>query len=333
VSLWIVSGCATRTEDRVIVWVAADQESVQPILNAFEREMEGKVEVIGDFDVRAARASRLLTQLPQVDGTPPCDLFWDDEVLPTIRLRRSGRLQRHTFRVPTNWPAEMIADDGTWCGFATRARVLLVNREALKPGELPPASVQELADPRWRGRCGLATPRSGTSATHWAVLRERQGPESALATLDRIRENAVILADEQRVARAVSSGQLAWGLTDSDLAMIEKDLDYPVEIVFPDQASDQPGTLRIPNTVAILRGAAHPVAAARLADFLVTTEIEDRLAMGAGSHIPIHRDGKFPPAVLPTEPVRWMRVDFEAAADGWEEWNQQLQAVLATEGR
>jgi iron(III) transport system substrate-binding protein len=127
---------------------------------------------------------------------------------------------------------------------------------------------------------------------------------------------------------AVSSGQLKWGLTDTDDAIIELDHKLPVAIVYPDQAPDQPGTLRIPNTIAVLKNAPHPVAAGRLADYLVSPETEDRLAMGDSSQLPISRDSKFPPRVLPEEPIRWMRVDFEAAADQWEEWAAELQQIF-----
>ncbi len=312
----------------MVVYAAGEQETVQPILDAFQRETSGTVRVNGEFNVRSTKASALVSGSRGADEPPRCDLFWDNEVLPTIRLQQQGRLQRHDFPVPSNWPRAMVAADSTWCGFAARARVLLVNQEAIEPDEEFPSSVADLADARWQGRCGMATPLGGTAATHWAVLREKNGTEATLAMLDQIRDNGVVLAEERQIARAVSAGQLAWGLIDSDLAMIEQDLDYPVEIIFPDQSPDQPGTLRIPNTVAILRGASHPVAAGRLVDFLLTPEIEDRLAMGAGSHIPLSREGKFPPAVLPGEPVRWMRVDFEAAADGWDAWVAQLQAIF-----
>ncbi len=124
---------------------------------------------------------------------------------------------------------------------------------------------------------------------------------------------------------AVSSGQVAWGLTDTDDAIIEQDQGRPVAIVFPDQQSDQPGTLRIPNTVAVLKNAPHPVAAGILADHLVRPETEDRLAMGNSSQLPISESSKFPPRVMPESPVRWMRVDFERAADGWEEWAEELR--------
>ncbi len=329
------AGCTARIEDRVAVWVAAEREAVEPILNAFEREMaeasgtEGTFEVEASFDVRGRRGETMLASL-NGDEPPPVDLIWDTDVLGTMRLQRQGRLRPHSFDVPARWPDEMIASDGTWCGFATRARVLIVNRDVATS---TPESVDDLADPQWRGRCGMATPTRGTSRTHWAVIRARRGEAATLETLRRIRDNADVLANETQVARAVSSGRLAWGLTDSDVAMGEVDLDYPVEVIFPDQASEQPGTLRIPNTVAILRSAANRRAAGRLADFLISSEIEDRLAMGPGSQIPLHRDGKFPPAILPDAPVRWMRADFERAAEGIESWDATVQAELGQSDR
>jgi iron(III) transport system substrate-binding protein len=61
-----------------------------------------------------------------------------------------------------------------------------------------------------------------------------------------------------------------------------------------------------------------------LADYLVRPETEDRLAMGDSSQLPISRASKFPPRVLPEEPIRWMRVDFEAAAADWDQWSADL---------
>jgi len=128
---------------------------------------------------------------------------------------------------------------------------------------------------------------------------------------------------------AVSSGQLAWGITDTDDAIIERDEGRPVEIIFPDQQPGEPGTLRIPNTVAILKGAPHPQAAAQLVDYLVRPETEGRLAMGNSAQLPIAPANAYRPRVLPETPVRWMEVDFEAAAERWETLAPQLEAIFA----
>ena len=174
----------------------------------------------------------------------------------------------------------------------------------------------------------MARPLFGTTATHFAVLREILGREETLSQLEQIRDNAVILSGNKQVAQAVAAGRVAWGLTDTDDAIIEKYHGMPVAIVFPDQAPDQLGTLRIPNTIAVIKNAPHPVAAGQLADFLLRPETEDRLAMGDSSQLPISRDSKFPPRVLPEEPVRWMRVRFEDAANDWDAWAEKLQDMF-----
>jgi iron(III) transport system substrate-binding protein len=153
---------------------------------------------------------------------------------------------------------------------------------------------------------------------HAAVIRLLKGDADAAKWFEAISKNAVVLPDNMAVAVAVSSGRVEWGLTDSDIAVIERDRLRPVEIRFPDQESNQPGTLRIPSTLSIVRGAPHPKAAALLADFLISGKIEDRLAMGDSAQLPLSRDATHRPRVLGDRPVRWMKVDFEKAADAWD---------------
>ncbi|WP_404306050.1 extracellular solute-binding protein [Neorhodopirellula lusitana] len=331
-------GCVPRSEKDVVVYSALDEDFAFPMLDAFERKVDYDINVISKFDVESTKTVGLVNQIMAEQDRARCDLFWNNEILHTVRLQKLGLLARHDWQVPKDWPVDMIASDSTWCGFAARARVLLVNTDRLKSAvdsaksgksAVYPSSVSELSDAKWKDDCAIARPLFGTTATHFAVLRELLGREAALAQLQAIADNALVLSGNKQVAQAVSAGRVAWGLTDTDDAMIEKDLGYPVEIVFPDQQPDQLGALRIPNTLAILKNAPHPVAASRLADYLMTPETEDRLAMGRSSQLPISKESKFPPAVLPSTPVRWMRADFEAAAEGWDEWAADVARIYA----
>ncbi|MCC9643122.1 extracellular solute-binding protein [Rhodopirellula sp. JC740] len=324
-----MTGCVSRSESDVVVYSALDEEFAAPILASFERSTDHEIGVIGKFDIESTKTVGLANQLIAEAKSPRCDLFWNNEIMHTVRLQKLGLLEPHDWDVPSTWPTDMIASDGTWCGFAARARVLLINTDLLAQKENWPSQVAELADEKWSQRCAMARPLFGTTATHFAVLRDLLGPDAAFDLLQQIHDNAVILSGNKQVAQAVSSGKVAWGLTDTDDAIIEKDLGYPVAIVYPDQLPDQPGTLRIPNTLARIKNSPHPIASGVLANFLMTPEIEDRLAMGRSSQLPISKDSKFPPAVLPDEPVRWMRVDFEAAAEGWDEWAKTLADLFA----
>lgn len=315
-----MNGCVWRAETDVVAYVAADQEFAMPILDGFDRSTDFETGVVPKFDVESTKTVGLVNELIAEADRPVCDVFWNNEVLHTIRLQRAGLLAEHDYQVPTNFPADMKASDGTWCGFAARARVLIVNTELLPDPEQWPTSVADLSDPKWADACALARPIFGTTATHFAVLASQEGVDEVIQRLNRIKDNANVLSGNKQVALSVSGGQHAWGLTDTDDAIVERDQGYPVAIVFPDQQPGQPGTMRIPNTVAVIKNSPHPVAAALLADYLVTPQTEDRLAMGDSSQIPLIRGSKFPPRVLPEDPIRWMRVDFEKAAEVWERY-------------
>lgn len=315
-------GCGAKPEAEVLLYSNQPREFVGPLLSSFHRGVEGKVQPTAKFEV-AGNDQRLVDQLIAAKDRPVADLFWDTGLLDTFRLQKAGMLQPHRWRVEPGYPTGMRASDGTWCGFAARARVLLVNTEALPDPSQWPTSVDELADPKWRGRCALANPSGtnsggGTATMHAAVIRLLKGDAKAASWFEAVSKNAVVLPDNTAVAIAVSSGRVDWGLTDSDIAVIERDRLRPVELKFPDQESNQPGTLRIPSTLSIVRGAPHPKAAALLADFLISGKIEDRLAMGDSAQLPLSRDATHRPRVLGDRPVRWIQVDFERAAQAWE---------------
>ncbi len=324
----LCGGCGTPVEDEVVAYTALDREFSAPIFSAFHRHHDATIRPVVKFAPRSAQGISLVDQIIAERDRPVADVFWNDELLQTIRLQRMGLLEPRDWRLEPGYPAEMMAKDGSWCGFAARGRVLVINRDRLPDSAAYPDSVDDLVDPQWRDRGAIARPLSGTTATHAAVIWQSKGPEAARRWFRQVAENAVVLADNRAVARAVAKGQVAWGLTDTDEAIAIRDERRSVEIVFPDQATDRPGTLRIPNTLSILRGSPHPVAAARLVDFLLTAEIEDRLAMGDSAQLPISRNAQHRPRVLPANPIRWMQVDFEVAAERWDEIAAELTEIF-----
>lgn len=324
----LIGGCVSRSESDVVVYSALDEDFATPIFAAYERSVDHETGVVAKFDVESTKTVGLVNQIIAEQSSPVCDVFWNNEIMHTVRLQKLGLLKPRSWAVQAGWPQEMIASDGSWCGFAARARVLLVNTKEITSKADYPQSIQDLADPKWKDKCAMARPLFGTTATHFAVLRTRDGRKETLELLEQIRNNAVILSGNKQVAIAVARGQVAWGLTDTDDAIIEKDRRAKVKIVFPDQMPDQSGTLRIPNTLAILKDAPHPVASEQLADYLVSAKTEDRLAMGESSQLPISRDSEYRPRVMPKEAVRWMKVDFEAAAEGWPEWAKEVLQVF-----
>ena len=127
----------------------------------------------------------------------------------------------------------------------------------------------------------MAKPLFGTTATHAACLFAAWGDEKAREFFDKLKANEVkILSGNKQVAQAVSSGEIDFGITDTDDAYEEIQAGRPVEIIYPDQGQGQIGTLYIPNTLAVIKGSPHAAEARRLVDYLLSPEVEARLGPG-----------------------------------------------------
>ncbi len=324
-------GCVPRQENEVVVYCSTDREYASPILDAFHRT-ENAASVNSQFDVESSKTLGLATRIFQERTKPRCDIFWSGEVLHTIRLQKAGLLERRNWGLPEDWPVGFAAKDGSWVGLGARGRVLLVNRKNLSDPISWPKRVVELSDSRWKGRCGIAKPHYGTTATHMTVLAN-QGTGVSLNPVDfeswlqNIKQNAVVLSGNKQVAMAVASGELDWGITDTDDAEIEISNGHPVAIVFPDQDADDPGMLLIPGTIAVLHNAPHPIAADALANYLSSSKTEARLTLGNAAQFALWPDSQ-KSIELSTNGLKIMKVDFEEAAERWDVVFQKLQTIF-----
>jgi len=185
-----------------------------------------------------------------------------------------------------------------------------------------PKSILDLTDARWKGRVAIALPQHGTSATMAASLFQVLGEERAEAYYRGLKGNGVqVVAGNKDVADAVGEGHAAVGITDTDDALEAIRDGKPVVMIFPDRDAPKDskmGTLFIPNTVCILRDCPNPEGARKLVDYLLSPEVEKRLAEESNGHqIPLNPEVKASlPAQMETpKTVKAMDVDFEKAVD------------------
>jgi iron(III) transport system substrate-binding protein len=315
-ALFVAGACRPRSDQEVVAYVALDREFAEPVLDDFTRETG--IQVVSKFDFESTKTVGLVNELLREKNHPRCDLFWNNEILHTLRLEREGLLDVYPCPAAQSFPTDVRSADGRWFGFAARARVIVVNTD-LVPEADRPRTIAALADPRWRGRVGIAKPLFGTTATHAAVLFARLGNENAREFFHQVKSNARVMAGNKQVAVAVGRGQLAWGVTDTDDAFLEIDQGRPLALVFPDQAAGEPGCLFIPNSLCVLKNGPHPAAARRLVDYLLRPEVEERLAQGESGQFPLNPQVRAQPRQVGDEPVRRMEVDFRAAAAAWDE--------------
>ena len=300
----------------VVVYAALDRGFSEPILAEFTRQTG--IDVRPRYDTESTKTVGLTNRIRAEKDRPRCDVFWNNEIVNTLRLKQEGLLERCDPSEAANYPAEFRDTEGYWYGFAARARVLIVNIEMVAEAERP-TSIYDLARPEFRGRVGIAKPLFGTTASHVACLFVSLGEEPAKAFLAGLKANDVrILGGNKGCATDVSAGRLAFALTDTDDAIIEVEAGRPVTIVYPDSGADQIGTLLIPNTLALVKGGPNPEGGRKLIEYLLSPGVEEALADGPSAQIPLNRRSKVSPRVCDPKRMKTMKVDFAAAAEAFE---------------
>jgi iron(III) transport system substrate-binding protein len=324
-------GCGGPAAPDLVVYSALDGEFSEPVLEDFGKEQGLKVSA--KFDTEAFKTIGLYRAIVAEQDRPRCDVFWNNEILGTLRLEEQGLLQAYESPLAKNYPAQFRSPEGYWYGFAARARVLVVNTDKV-PEAQRPKSILDLTDPRWKGRLGMAKPLYGTTFTHACCLFGHWGDERAKEFFRALKANGVqIVGGNKDVAEQVATGKLAIGLTDTDDAVAFQEQGYKLAIVYLDRdaQSDDLGTLFIPNSLGIVKDCPHPEAARKLIDHLLSAEVEARLAEGESAQIPLGTNVAAKTRVETPATVKAMPVDFAAAAKKWDVAHDFLRETFGGE--
>ncbi len=280
-----VAGCQARPQaDQVVIYTSVDQVFSEPILQEFEQATG--IEVLAVYDVEAAKTTGLVNRLIAEKNNPQADVFWNGEFAQTLLLQEEDILTAYKSPNAEEIPLQYKDPDGYWTGFGGRARVLIINTNLLSP-ENYPSSINSLLDPAWQAeQIGMAYPLFGTTATQAAALYASWGPEAARNYYQSLRERGIQILDGNSLVRdKVVSGELAFGLTDTDDACVSLKRGKPVEVVFPDQGPDDLGTLIIPNTTALIAGGPHPENGKKLIDFLLSIQTAQTMMEMEWTHL------------------------------------------------
>ncbi len=319
-----ISYCSAGEARQVVVYTALDQIFSEPIFKEFEQTYNIQVKAV--YDIEAVKTTGLVNRLIAEKNNPQCDVFWNNEVIRTIALKRMGIITPYIS--PSSWdiPEQFKDRDGYWAGFAARARVLLVNTDLVKKEDYP-SSIAALADAKWKGKGAMANPLFGTTATHISAMFATDGAKKAEKYLADILANDIKIVDGNSVVRdMVASGEVFFGITDTDDANGALVAGKPVKMIIPDQ--NGAGTLLIPNTIAMINNAPHQEEGKLLIDFILSKAVEARLAAGISAQIPL-REGSIHSQGNPDlERLLPIDVDYEKMTDVMEESVKVVQQLF-----
>ena len=277
----------------LVVYCAHDSIYADGIIRQFEKETGIAVAI--RYDTEATKSLGLVELLIREKAAPRCDVFWNNELLGTMDLMEQGMLQPYEGPGYRRIPAAFKDPGGSWCGFAARMRVYIVNTKKLAPREDTIAKVLS-GD---LSRVAIAKPLYGTTLTHYTVLWETMGRDGITAWHQDLLKRGIRTVDgNSAVKDAVAQGVCDLGFTDTDDFFDAKDDGKPVAMV--PVRLETGVTICIPNTVSIIRGTRRAADAQRLVDYLLSGQTEMALARAKSRQIPLGpvRDEDLPAEVL-----------------------------------
>jgi len=294
---------------QVVVYVSHDQVFSEPILKDFERDTGVKVRAI--YDTEETRSAGAMNRLIAEKNNPQADVYWANEPIRAEVLRQRGIAAPYVSPNAQGISASFKDPNGYWTGFAARARVFIVNKNA----GAKPDSVLAYAAPQWRAKTVIANPLFGTTTAEIAALFVLWGDERAQAFMAALKANAVKLSPSNGdSADLVANGEFAFSLVDSDDVVSRMRQQLPIELVYPDQGEGKIGCFLGPNAAVLIAGAPHSELGKRLIDYLLAEQTEAKLARSDAAQIPLHSNGEGPPELLPIDKIKAMQINYAEIA-------------------
>jgi iron(III) transport system substrate-binding protein len=292
------SSAGSTPEARTVTLVTSiDAFLLDPIVRAFEAHAQRlpganaapPIKVRLATDTEATKAMGLVQSLIARRDDPVADVWWSGEVLGSVSLARAGLLASWQ---PTEspkdlpggvWPANHADPLSRWHGHAQRARVIAYSPARVKS---PPRSLSDLLDPKLR--VGLAQPQFGSTRSHVAGLLSLDA-QGARAWLSSLAKTARTYPGNSAVVRAIATGEIDMGLTDSDDVWVGRRQGWDLGVSFAGATlADGPErAFLFPATVGVIAYAPHPDEARLLADFLLSAPVERLLAASESKNYPI----------------------------------------------
>jgi iron(III) transport system substrate-binding protein len=310
--------------NEVTIYVSTDRVFSEPILKAYEQKTSVKVNAV--YDTEETKSTGLANRLLAEKNNPQADVFWSNEPVRTLVLKKRSVLAPYKSPNAEGIPATFKDPDGYWTGFSARICVIVYNTKLVKPEEAP-KSIFDLTDPKWKGQIAIADPRFGSTSFHVAALYAELGDEKADEFFRKLKGNGVKIVPGNSVVRDLAvKGEVKMGLTDTDDVNVALENRQPVAMVLPDR--DGMGAPLMPNMVSLIAGAPHAEAGKKLIDYLLSAEAERALAQSEAVQIPLRRGVEGPKNIPLLNSFKPMTLDYGKAADRVEDVTKRLQTLL-----
>ena len=317
----------------VVVYTSVDDHFAKPLAQRFE-DATG-IRVTLRMDSESEKTTGLIGRLRDLKARPDGDVFWNSELSGTLLMAKEGLLAPYVSPAAASIPEQYKDAGGLWTAFGCRARVLVFNTQRVKKEDAP-KTLEELAEPKWRGRFCMARPLFGTTRSHFVSLVLALGEEKGFEFLRTLRANAQggdankpwLLAGNGPVLEAVAKGYFDLGLTDTDDVYVARDRNAPVDMIFIGQTKAWPGVYFIPNTAALIANGPQPEAGKKFIDFLLSPETEAWLASQGARQMPVRADVSVPAGLPKLSDYPAAQVDARQLSEHLERLSEKIDKLM-----
>jgi iron(III) transport system substrate-binding protein len=204
-ALALTPGCASAQGNEVNVYSYRENKLSQPLLDAFTKDTEIKVNVIS--------ASSGLEQRIKTEGAnSPADVLLTVDIARLQEAENLGITQAiKSDVVDKAIPAQYRDPNGHWLGLAMRARVVYASKERVKQDAI---TYEELADPKWKGRICIRSGQHPYNNALFAAYVVHHGEAKAEEYLKAFKANLAQKPSggDREVARDIAAGKCDIGL-------------------------------------------------------------------------------------------------------------------------
>jgi ABC-type Fe3+ transport system substrate-binding protein len=254
-----------------------------------------EVEMIYHLDVE----KRLISERDD----PKADVLVTNSQVAVEAVRESGIFEPYRAEVARDYADWLRAPDFSWLSFTAWPRTAMINRRVLPDPASWPRSLEELAEPRLRGKISMATTNEETTVSQWSSIRAAKGDEYAWTLLDQLLANGLRTYESNKATReALIRDANAVALVNSSNFHVFLMEGNPVGEAWLDQDEGGLGTHIEAHVVAATRSAKHGEHARAFIDFLLSADTQTLLARMFGE-TPVNPDAVTGP-VRPLAQIR-----------------------------
>jgi iron(III) transport system substrate-binding protein len=199
-----LAACGGSDGNSLTVYNAQHEDLMKDMASAFTAQTGIKVKF------RSGADFELANQLVEEGSGSPADVFVTENSPAMTLVESNGGFAKLDPATLAQVPARFAPSSGNWIGFAARSTVLVYDTRKLTEAQLP-ASIMDLADPKWKGKIGIAAAGADFQAIASAVLAV-EGEQATAEWLRGLKENAKIYQNNVAVMKAANDGEIEAGV-------------------------------------------------------------------------------------------------------------------------